>query len=112
MGLSELHAPVSHSPYTRTRVYMFVAMCMETVTGARHHVILKELGWKRKPTGKPKDRIKNNSGFIYFITVPLLTTSCSGMACHWYESHPPFNLLSDSSLESLKLSINSIHDTC
>ena len=74
--------------YPRTRVYLLVTMCTETVKGAGRDVILKELGLKRKPTGKPKDIIKNNSGFIYFITVPPLTTSCSGVACHWCDSHP------------------------
>jgi len=74
--------------YSCTRVYVFVTMCTETVTGAGRDVILKELGWKRKTTGKLKDSIKINSGFIYFITVPLLTTRWSGVVSQWCDSYP------------------------
>ena len=75
-----LHTHVHVSITMYTCVCVFVTMCIETVTGAGRDVILKELGWKRKATGKLMDSNKNNSGFIYFITVPLLTAGLSSRA--------------------------------
>ena len=59
----------------------------ESRIGAARHspkTIKKEI----KANGKPNDSIKNNSGFIHSITVPLLTTSYNGQAFHCCDYTP------------------------